>query len=171
MLLHAPIEGRPGQTEIAGGVADVEMMPTQRLLDQPPFGSREIQIAPGRGERIARVVIESGNAALSATNNDEVNGTDIVAMDDFIYGEPRAAGHHSSDFDGDGTSDYAVFRPSIGTWFVLNSGSNVLSQTQFGEKGDVPVDGDFDGDSRTDIAVFRPSIGSWFALRSSNNQL
>ena len=49
-------------------------------------------------------MIESGNAALSATNNDGVNGVDVVAMDDFIYGEPRATEAHPGDFDGDGGS-------------------------------------------------------------------
>ncbi len=127
-----------------------------------------VGISFNAGERIARVVIESGNIALSAANNDGVNGYDIVAMDDFIYGEPRATEHHSSDFDGDGTSDFAVFRPSIGTWFYINSGSNTFSGLQFGQNGDVPVDGDFDGDSRTDLAVFRPSNGTWFFLNSSN---
>ena len=127
-----------------------------------------VGISFNAGERIARVVIESGNAGLSATNNDGANNVDIVAMDDFIYGEPRATEHHSSDFDGDGTSDFAVFRPSIGTWFFINSGSNTFSGVQFGQNGDVPVDGDFDGDSRNDIAVFRPSSGVWFFLNSSN---
>ena len=122
------------------------------------------------GERIARVVIENGNAGLSATNNDGVNGVDVVAMDDFIYGEPHATEHHESDFDGDGTTDFSVFRPSTGQWFFINSGSNTFSATQFGQIGDVPVDGDFDGDGRTDITVFRPSSGSWFILRSSDNQ-
>lgn len=130
-----------------------------------------VGISFNAGERIARVVIESGNAALSGTNNDGVNDVDIVAMDDFIYGEPRAVGHHSSDFDGDGTSDYAVFRPNTGTWLILNSGSNTLREQQFGQKGDVPADGDFDGDSRNDITVFRPATGSWFMLRSSDEQL
>jgi hypothetical protein len=122
------------------------------------------------GERIARVVIESGNAALSAANTDGANGNDIVVMDDFIYGEPRATNHHPTDFDGDGTADLAVFRPSVGTWFILNSGSNTFNAVQFGAGGDVPVDGDFDGDSRNDIVVFRPSSATWFILRSSNNQ-
>lgn len=42
------------------------------------------------GERIARVRITSGNAALSSSANDDIS-TDVVAMDDFIYGEPSAA--------------------------------------------------------------------------------
>ena len=129
-----------------------------------------VGISFNAGERIARVVIESGNAALSSTNSDGVNGVDIVAMDDFIYGEPRATEHHSSDFDGDGTADLAVFRPSAGDWFVLNSGSNTFTGLHFGLNGDLPVDGDVDGDSRNDFIVFRPSSGTWFALRSSDGQ-
>lgn len=120
------------------------------------------------GERIARVVIESGNAALSATNIDGDNGKDIVAMDDFIYGEPRATTYHAGDFDGDGTSDYSVFRPSTGQWFYINSGSNTFNFASFGQNGDIPVDGDFDGDSRADLAVYRPSTGTWFRLLSEN---
>ena len=130
-----------------------------------------VGISFNAGERIARVVIESGNAALSSTNNDGVNGVDIVAMDDFIYGEPRATQFHTGDFDGDGVTDTTVFRPSAGTWFTLNSGSNTVVQEQFGLPGDTPVDGDFDGDSRADLAIFRPSNGEWWFKRSSNNTI
>ncbi|MBL8180973.1 MAG: VCBS repeat-containing protein [Blastocatellia bacterium] len=130
-----------------------------------------VGISFNAGERISRVVIESGNAALSSTNNDGVNGVDVVAMDDFIYGEPRASQFHSGDFDGDGTSDSAIYRPSTGTWFRINSGSNTITQEQFGLPGDIPVDGDFDGDSRADVAIFRPSNGEWYFRRSSNGSV
>jgi PEP-CTERM motif len=39
------------------------------------------------GERIARVRITTGNAALGPNDG---SGTDVVGMDDFLYGEPRA---------------------------------------------------------------------------------
>lgn len=123
------------------------------------------------GERIAKVVIEFGNADLSASNTDGVGGVDVVAMDDFIYGEPRAAQFHSGDADGDGLTDARVFRASVGTWFTLNSGSNTVSFDQFGTNGDIPVDGDFDGDSRADVAIFRPSDGTWWFRRSSNSTI
>lgn len=129
-----------------------------------------VGISFNAGERIARVVIETGNAPLSATNNDGVSGVDVVAMDDFIYGEPRASEFHAGDFDGDGFIDPAVFRPSAGTYFVLNSGSNTVSTIPFGANGDVPVNGDFDGDQRADVAIYRPSVGEWWINRSSTNQ-
>ena len=40
------------------------------------------------GERVGRVRITSGNAPLGP--NDAPPGTDVVAMDDFLYGEPQA---------------------------------------------------------------------------------
>lgn len=123
------------------------------------------------GERVAKVIIRLGNTNLQTGNIDGTNSVDVVAMDDFIYGEPRAAQFHSGDFDGDGTSDSAVFRPSTGVWFRLNSGSNTIDQEQFGLNGDIPVDGDFDGDSRADLAVFRPSNGEWYFKRSSNGSV
>lgn len=119
------------------------------------------------GERVAKVVIRVGNANLASGTVDGVNGVDVVAMDDFIYGEPRAVESHPSDFDGDGTTDLSVFRPSTGEWFVLNSGSNTLTGGPFGTVGDLPVEGDFDGDHRSDFAIFRPSTGQWIILQSS----
>ncbi len=151
--------------------ADGSQLPGAASAPVLDGGLSFVGVSFSAGERIARVVIESGNAGLSSTNSDGVNGVDIVAMDDFIYGEPRATQHHSSDFDGDGTSDLAVFRPSIGTWFVLNSGSNTFNGTQFGAHGDLPIDGDFDGDSRSDVAIFRPSTGAWFVLNSGNGSV
>jgi hypothetical protein len=123
------------------------------------------------GTRIARVVLVLGNAPLSAQNTDGVNGIDVVAMDDFIYGEPRALEHHPADFDGDGTADLSIFRPSEGQWWVINSGSNTVNVATFGQQNDIPVDGDFDGDRRSDIAVFRPDTGTWFVLNSNKGNV
>jgi hypothetical protein len=123
------------------------------------------------GERVARVEIISGNTALENGKVDGNNGADVIAMDDFIYGEPHAREHHESDFDGDGVADLSVFRPSTGEWFVFNSGSNTFNFVPFGLNGDAPVDGDFDGDGKNDLAVFRPSSGTWFVLNSSDAQV
>lgn len=120
------------------------------------------------GERVAKVIIRLGNANLQSGNVDVTGGVDVVAMDDFVYGEPRAADFHTGDFDGDGVADSAIYRPATANWFILNSGSNTVTIDTFGLNGDIPVDGDFDGDQRADLCIFRPSTGVWFFKRSSN---
>jgi Tol biopolymer transport system component len=77
----------------------------------------------------------------------------------------------SADFDGDGRTDYSVFRPTDGTWYVLQSGTNTFRAQQFGTNGDKIVPGDYDGDGRTDFAVFRQvsTSGVWYILQSSDN--
>ncbi len=90
-----------------------------------------------------------------------------------IYSAVRVSVNRSStaDFDGDGRTDVSVFRPSDGTWYVMQSGSNTFRAQQFGASGDKIVPGDYDGDGRTDFAVFRqtPQNGFWYILRSSDN--
>ncbi len=67
-----------------------------------------------------------------------------------------------ADFDGNGTTDVAVFRPSTDTWFV-RGGATVA----FGASGDIPVPGDYDGNGTVDMAVFRPSTGTWLIRRGA----
>ncbi|MEW6362458.1 MAG: PQQ-dependent sugar dehydrogenase [Pyrinomonadaceae bacterium] len=74
----------------------------------------------------------------------------------------------NSDFDGDGGSDYAVFRPSTGVWYAGNPITGNVQIAGFGTTGDIPTADDFDGDGKTDFAVFRPSNGFWYFIRSSD---
>ncbi|MFN0138694.1 MAG: FG-GAP repeat domain-containing protein [Pyrinomonadaceae bacterium] len=143
------------------------------FLSAPVFnnGLSFVGVSFNAGERISKVEIVSGSQVLANGNLDGAGGDDIVAMDDFIYGEPRAREFHEGDFDGDGFKDPAVFRPSAGVFFVLNTGSSTVDSIPFGIAGDVPVEGDFDGDQRADVAIFRPNTGEWWIQKSSDNTI
>jgi len=63
---------------------------------------------------------------------------------------------HSGDYDGDGTSDIAVFREGSGLWAARE-----ITRVYFGGAGDLPVSGDYNGDGPADISIFRPASGLW----------
>ena len=75
------------------------------------------------------------------------------------------------DYNGDRRTDYTVFRPSNGVWYIWESTNNQLRAIQFGQNGDRPVPADYDYDGITDIAVFRPANGTWYVRRSSDSGL
>jgi hypothetical protein len=60
-----------------------------------------------------------------------------------------------------------VFRPSTGTWFIIDSATGAHRSRQWGEASDIPVPGDYDGDGKADLAVWRPSTGTWWIVDSA----
>lgn len=75
---------------------------------------------------------------------------------------------NNGDFDSDGVTDLAFFRPSEAKWYVWKSPGYNLGTTSpdtpysWGSSGDIPAAGDYDRDGKADSALFRPSNGNWY---------
>lgn len=69
---------------------------------------------------------------------------------------PPSAAPWITDYNGDGTSDVAIFRSSTGLWAVKG-----VTRVYYGSSGDSPIPADYNGNGITDIAVFRGSTGLW----------
>jgi hypothetical protein len=108
-------------------------------------------------EQVQQLRAGMWSAVISTVNN----------PDGEIRGRFRNHSLHS-DFDGDGSHDFAVFRPMAATWYIQNASG--FSAIAYGGPADKLVSGDYDGDGRTDAAVFRNSngLGVWDIQRSSD---
>lgn len=100
-------------------------------------------------------ILQSRNGALQQTN------WGSSTLGDFF-----AAG----DYDGDGSSDIAVFR--AGDWYIIQSATNTVRYDHFGQGGDVPTPNDYDRDGKAELAVARSEGGLryWYRQNSSNGQ-
>ncbi len=138
------------------------------------FGSRSVQFGSagdtplpsdwdGDG-RADLAVYRSGTANSPQTNfyyrPSNTPGANFTAIPWGTTGDKPVMG----DFDGDGKTDAAVFRPSNGIWYVRRSSDSVLFAVQFGVAADKLVPADYDGDGKTDLAVYRDGI--WYILQS-----
>ena len=62
----------------------------------------------------------------------------------------------AADFNGDGTNDIGIYRPTSGLWAIRG-----ITRVYFGGSADDPMPGDYNGNGAAEIAIFRESSGLW----------
>ena len=125
-----------------------------------PFPSRETWIR--RRQQVGLLGIRSATVAGQSTWITHGSGG-VDTWTDFGAGVGFAAGDKAvtADYDGDGKTDVAVWRPSEGNWYILHSNGGTVRAESFGLPGDDPaVVGDYNGDGKDDMAVYRPGAGN-----------
>ena len=106
------------------------------------------------------------NVVIDSRYNETVANRVIVTVLDNDVGIATMG----ADFDGDGKTDYAIFRPGTAQYFVrksLDSSAEVLTWGDAAQ-ADRPVPADYDGDGKSDYAVYRPGTAQFLVRKSSS---
>ncbi|MFH1037196.1 MAG: linear amide C-N hydrolase [PVC group bacterium] len=107
--------------------------------------------------------------ALDVTEGNPVTVLDLYAdltgeVSGYFKPDPSRLRLASGDYNGDGTSEIAVFRSRCGLWAVRG-----ITRVYFGGADDLPVPGDYDGDGTADIGIYRGGPGLW-AIRDRTRE-
>lgn len=130
------------------------------------IGARRSRVVDFDGDNKSDLSIaRSANATSQTTWQHNLSGGGTAGFA-WGLGTGLAGGDKATpeDFDGDGKTDIAVWRPgapTVAQFFIFQSQTNTVRAEAFGQTGDDPsVVDDYDGDGKADLAVFRdPGAG------------
>jgi len=159
---------------VNGPFASLRLKHWRRGIQDVDYLTRAAEIAPGRVAEIVEAMIpkilweygvdDPGDPTWIRTDISWPTDPDLweavrAELADIIE-SADASSIGSGDYNGDGTSDIAIFRPATGLWAVRG-----ITRLYFGASTDRPIPGDYDGDQTVDIGIFRPDTGLW-AIKS-----
>jgi len=154
-----PLDGRQAWTGLSAGTSAA---PTyiDTLVNLP---------ASANGQSIRLKFLVGSDCSITGTTTPGAR-VDSITITTGITCAPAIAVKSRGDFDGDGKTDFSVFRPSEGNWYMQQSQAG-FGVVHWGANGDIITPGDFDGDGKTDWAVFRGNVDSsqpdFFILNSN----
>ncbi len=180
--------GEPNHTNNSVPINSVwyQFTPTENtnltLTTQGSFFDTTLSVYSGSALSSLMLIAENDNESVGVTHSRvtffaSAGTTYHIAVDGagdkvgYFFLNPSFANVTGStlfDFDGDSKSDISIFRPSVGEWYYIRSGSGQVNGAQFGSSSDKPTPADYTGDGKTDIAFYQPSTGEWYVLRSED---
>jgi hypothetical protein len=156
-------DGFSDGVEILGGSDPLDWfsVPYVQVSGMPPVEAIISEAQDFDGDGVADVATYDGVAAVF-----HVIGANARYIDQGwgMTGDVAVPG----DYTGNGTANYAVFRPSDGRWYIRPDGGGSPIIHAFGSATDILVPGDYDGDGRTDLAVIQRNTFTWRIRRSSD---
>jgi hypothetical protein len=132
--------------------APVVINDLERVSVKVTVGSSNSVVAP---EKVGNTVFSGWSDGSTRSRVIKMPATDRTLKANYSTFVPGRYG----DYNGDGKTDFAVFRPSTTTWF-----NRFQSTTQYGAAADAQIPADVNSDGRTDIVNWRPSDGTWQAF-------
>ena len=189
-LNQAGFEALPNASGTASiGLADVQAralfmaVPAESpsTLAWSVIRATSVTIAPGVGTITTNPQTGTADVTVAATTTYTLTAATPLGMlnpplTTTVLGPPVQFGAPGdipvpADYDGDHKTDFAVFRPSTGEWFIFGSATGFQTRV-FGAPassglGDLPVPADFDGDGKADLVIYRQATGEWFVFGSS----
>jgi len=139
------------------GLATVDIRTCANIWDGSSWaGAAAIDSGPDRWADNPQVAIDPSGHAMVVFDQRDGSDTHVYA-NRYVF-PSRSSSVWNYDYNGDGTSEIAVFRETTGLWAIRG-----LTRVYFGRSGDLPSPGDYDGNGTTDLAVFRGSSGLWAA--------
>lgn len=156
----------------------------RRNINNSPTANN-LTILPGNGAGGFGTPFEASIAPATSSTEMHVAMTDanLDGKDDLVigrqggfllyHGNSNLSVRTENDFDADGKTDFGVFRPSLGAWYIQQSNQGFYAQ-QWGVGTDKLAPADYDGDYKTDVAVWREATSAgqdsiFYIFQSSNN--